>query len=111
MNIKEVGSDFETVCAGCGEPLLMSDGDVLNFRMSEAEGADFEGFPMFGGFLCAVCNKRENPDSQLTVTFGRLACKECGRELNPDIEFTTVTDDVGNVKGMICCGCSEFNQE
>lgn len=73
MNIKmkQIGDDLEVECCGCGEPIIVSDGDSMNFRTSEIETDD--GFiPMPMGFLCVPCNKKENGDNFNSVEFHRM---------------------------------------
>lgn len=103
MNIKPVGNDLESECVGCGEPLLIGEGDSLNFRMGYSEGIEM---PMPEGLLCAACNKQENGDEELIVKFNRARCQECGIDYDPEIEFTPSLDEQGNICGFVCENCS-----
>jgi hypothetical protein len=101
MELKKVGSDFEAKCVGCGEILLLGEGEEINFRAGSKELDGF-GIPMFEGFLCGVCNKRENGGIQFSVTFRKAECSRCGRETEsgePDV------DENGILRGVICPEC------
>jgi len=103
LDFRPAGEDIETSCCGCGEPILISSGDVVHFR----HGGDVDimgvSVPMPGGMLCAVCNKRENGGDCLSVKFARLSCSVCGGDVSGEVEF----DEDGNLKDMVCEDCFE----
>lgn len=106
MEFKSVGEDLEAVCCGCGEPLLISSGDTVNFRAGDAMDVMGVEVPMPSGLLCAKCSREENGDEVLSIRFARLACSCCGAELseeNSNVQF----DEDGNLEGMVCFDCSE----
>jgi hypothetical protein len=104
LGIKPVGGDMESFCCGCGDPLLISPGDVVHFKKSGEINIMGMDVPIPGGLLCTVCNKKENGEDGLTVKFARLACSVCGCELQ-DVEPDF--DEEGNLKELFCEGCSE----
>jgi hypothetical protein len=102
MQLRQVGNDLEAMCEGCGEILLICDGDSLNFRLGP------DGIP--SGFLCSVCNKNENGDTQNVAKIGRLKCMCCERDLDPENEsFEPHHDEEGMMDGAVCQECSWQN--
>jgi hypothetical protein len=83
MEIKQVGNHLESACVGCGEVLLIADGDMINFRIGETS-IDGEILPVPQGLLCFVCNKKENGSNYNGIRFGKLCCSKCGREADED---------------------------
>lgn len=100
MKLNQVGEYIETECLGCGETLLIGSGDSLNFRMGTKEDMPFPE-----GFLCSVCNKKENGDNDLVVKLQRMCCMECGVDLDINSPCQVVLDDDGEPKGMVCEDC------
>lgn len=93
-----MNSDFlEINCADCGEPMLVSPGEKINFRSTD----EFN-------FLCAVCNKKEDPNQKRTVTcLGTLeseinTCFLCNNKTN---DFHNIIDKQGNFL-KICSDCA-----
>jgi hypothetical protein len=105
LGIRPAGRDMESFCCACGEPLLISPGDVVHFKRGGELNIMGMAVPMPQGLLCSVCNKQENGEEGLTVKFARLACSICGEDLRGDLE--PEFDDEGNLKEMFCEGCSE----
>lgn len=107
MELKPVGDDLEAVCCGCGEALLISSGDVVNFRAGGGtmRVMDVE-VPMPSGLLCARCNKEENGSESLSIKFAKLVCSSCGADLTPENSEPDFGED-GDFKGIVCFDCSE----
>ena len=105
LDIKQVGNDMEASCCGCGEPILISSGDVVHFRRGGEIKILGMSVPVPSGLLCAACNKVENGEDCLSVKFARIACSVCGSEINGEVspEF----DEEGNLKELVCEDCSE----
>lgn len=102
MKLRQVGSDLEAMCEGCGEILLICEGDSLNFRLGD------DGMP--AGFLCSVCNKVENGDMTNVARIGRLRCTCCGRDLDPvEDSFEPHQNEEGFIDGAVCQECSWQN--
>ena len=102
MKVRQVGNDLEAICEGCGESLLICDGDSLNFRLGD------DGMP--SGFLCSVCNKSENGEMKNVVKIGRMKCLCCERELDPNLDsFGPHHDEDGFMDGAVCEECSWQN--
>lgn len=99
MKARQIGDDLETMCEGCGEVMLVCDGDLLNFRIGEDSVPE--------GFLCAVCNRKENGNANNVVKIGRLRCVCCGRDLDSmEDTFEPHYDEDGFMNGAVCEGCS-----
>jgi hypothetical protein len=105
LDIMPAGGDMESLCCGCGEPLLISPGDVVHFRRGGEMNIMGMEVPLPGGLLCSPCNRRENGGDFLTVRFEKLSCSLCGGSLPADLE--PEFDDEGNLKETFCEGCSE----
>jgi hypothetical protein len=105
LGIRPAGWDMESFCCSCGDPLLISPGDVVHFKRGGEVSIMGLAVPIPEGLLCSVCNKRENGDDALTVKFARLSCSLCGGELPGGIEPDF--DKEGNLKEMFCEDCSE----
>lgn len=100
MQIKQMGEFLEVECCSCGECLLIGDGDKINFRSNGDEEPQ--------GFLCAVCYKDENPSGEQSLIFKRHivhGCMVCNKEYDPNAGFQNLTDDNGDVCGVICPDC------
>lgn len=106
MEFKAVGDDIEAVCCGCGEVLLISSGDTVNFRAGEKMNVMGIEVPMPSGLLCARCSKVENGLDNLSVKFARMVCSSCGSDLSPENSEPEFGED-GELKGMVCFDCSE----
>lgn len=101
MEIRQVGSDIESECVGCGETLLIVSGDSVNFRLGKVDTYQLEGF------LCYECNKKENGDAKLIAQLHKLQCSECGNELDSDESFRMALGPDGNPIGIVCENCDE----
>lgn len=106
LEINPVGDDLEAVCCGCGEPLLISSGDAVNFRAGETVNIMGIEVPVPAGLLCSVCDKKENGEARLSVKFASMVCSSCGAELSPENSEPEFGED-GELKGMVCVDCSE----
>jgi hypothetical protein len=101
MEIKQIGEFLEVECCGCGECLLIGEGDRVNFR-TEPDSY------LPSGFLCAVCYKHEDPTEQQSVEFRRHnidGCLVCGKSNDESGEFQRLSDENGNGCGLICPDC------
>jgi hypothetical protein len=105
LGIRPVGGDMESVCCVCGDPLLISSGDVVHFKRGGEISLMGMEVPVPEGLLCSVCNKTENGENNLTVKFARLTCSLCGGDLSPELE--PEFDEEGNLKELVCEECSE----
>lgn len=103
---RPVGEDLEGVCCGCGEALLISSGDVVNFRAGNTMDVMGVEVPVPAGLLCSKCSREENGDDVLSIKFARLVCASCGVELSED-NSRPEFDEGGELKGMMCFDCSE----
>jgi hypothetical protein len=106
MELNPVGDELEAVCCGCGEALLISSGDTVNFRAGDTMNVMGIEVPMPAGLLCARCNREENGRESLSVKFTKMVCSSCGSELSPDNIEPEFGED-GDIKGMICFDCFE----
>lgn len=106
--LKPVGGDMESTCCGCGEPLLISPSDVVNFRMGGETEVMGVMVPTPAGLLCSICNRKENGKSELSVIFLKMVCSHCGNDIEGS-DFTPNFDSDGNMDGMICDQCSWSN--
>lgn len=105
MNIKFIGRDMEAACCGCGEPLLISPGESVDIRAGDYMDLDGVPVPVPEGFLCSVCNRKENGDSVVSMKFHPLVCSSCGGDLGED--FILELDGYGGPKDPLCPECSE----
>lgn len=105
LDIRPIGDDMEASCCGCGEPILISSGDVVHFRPMGEIRLGGVSVPVPGGLLCAVCNKAENGGDRLSMKFDRLACAGCGGGLSD--EENPEFDEEGNLKELFCEDCQE----
>lgn len=107
MKIKPVGDHLEAVCSGCGEVLLIGSGDVVHYRRGPSAELGGVSLPMPEGILCSACNRRENPDSDMSIKFALLSCSGCGAPITEEDEVEPEFDEEGNLKTMFCKDCSE----
>lgn len=106
MYIKPVGDDLEAVCCGCGETLLISSGDSVNFRSGGTEEIMGVEVCMPSGLLCSRCDREENKSESLSVVFTKMSCVACDAELSPD-GAEPIFDENGVLKGLVCPICLE----
>jgi len=105
MNFKQIGDYLEIECCGCGEPLLIGDGDCVNVRVGVAE-MDGEEIPMPEGFLCVVCHRMEGKKDESFVRMKRKKCSDCGKTCESDNDnFFPKFDSENNFRGFFCEDC------
>lgn len=107
MDIKAIGNHLEAVCVGCGEVLLIGSGEAVNYRMGPPMDVGGVELPTPQGLLCAVCSRRENPGSDVSIKFALMACSGCGAPITEEDEVEPDFDEEGNLKSMLCKDCSE----
>ena len=107
MNIKQMGDYLEIECCGCGESLLIGDGDSVNVRVGTATDMDGEEIPMPEGFLCSVCHKEEGSLDNF-VRIQKKKCSSCGKACESEEEdrnFFPKFDSENNFTGFFCGDC------
>ena len=87
MKIRPIGRDFEATCSGCGEIMLVMEGDSVNFRMGPPVDIGGVSIPMPQAVLCVACHRKENSSADLSIKFVSLYCTGCGRTLTPEDDF------------------------
>lgn len=107
MNIRPIGKDFEAVCPGCGEVLLLGLGDSVNFRPGPEMDVCGVAIPVPAEILCAACSRRENEGVETCIRFIAPSCSKCGGDLSEADEFEPDFDENGNLTGIVCSGCAE----
>lgn len=104
MNIKQMGDFLEIECCGCGEPLLIGDGDSVNVRVGSAIDSEGEEIPMPEGFLCVACHKEEGSLDNF-VRIQRKKCTNCGKICENEDHFFPKFDSENNFTGFFCGDC------
>jgi hypothetical protein len=104
MNIKQMGDFLEIECCGCGEALLVGDGDKVNVRIGTTNDAEGNEVEIPDGFLCSVCHKEQGTD-QSFVKIQRKKCFECGKDGESDENFYPKFNDDGEFRGFFCSDC------
>ena len=94
MSIENVFGSYEEKCSGCGEALLIFDGDKAHAGL--------------GGLLCSVCAKNQE-SLEISVRVIKLnlneemTCNDCGTKLN--LLKDTVFDEENFV---LCQDCDKI---
>lgn len=106
MNIKQMGDFLEIECCGCGEPMLVGDGDNVNVRVEKTLDADGDEVEIPGGFLCVVCHKKEGSQDQKFIRIQKKKCFECGKLAeDDDKDFYPKFNEDGEFRGFFCSDC------
>jgi len=79
LGIRPAGWDMESFCCSCGDPLLISPGDVVHFKRGGEVSIMGLAVPIPEGLLCSVCNKTENGENNLTVKFAAVRGRSVAR--------------------------------
>lgn len=74
-----MANSVEIICEDCGEVMLVDPGDKINYRLID-DLNDEQAFK----FLCAVCNKKEDPNQiRIITSLGKVdlivECHICGK--------------------------------
>ena len=107
MKIRPIGRDFEATGSGCGEVMLVMEGDSVNFRMGPPVDIGGVSIPMPQAVLCVACHRKENSSADLSIKFVSLYCTGCGRTLTPEDDFEPEVDEDGDLKRIVCSDCLE----
>lgn len=100
-----MGDYLEIECCGCGEPLLIGEGDSVNVRVGTALDVDGDEIPMPEGFLCVACHKAEGSVDNF-IRMERKKCKSCGKICeSDDSNFFPKFDNENNFAGFFCGDC------
>lgn len=104
---------LEIKCEDCSEPLLLGEGEKVNYRIIDLSNPtnkiikSFDNLPnQFSiKFLCSACNKKEDPDQLRIIRVVNSGgvynphCKVCGKndgllaELDLDGNFTHICEN------------------
>lgn len=105
MQINQYGDYIELECCGCGEPMLVGEGDSVNVRVGTATDIDGEEIPMPDGFLCTVCHKEQGSQDKHLVRLERKRCCACGKLSETETDSYPKFDGDGNFNGFFCTDC------